>query len=101
MSLARHSLFLILQLFGIFDQPPQVERMNQTTMPVYPACCPQCHELKGWPFSAGTCDRPGVIVVRLRCGNCHNEWTADVPKPAMATVGAWPGRQLLSAYRTA
>lgn len=58
----------------------------------YPANCPQCHAVTGWPFSAGTCDRPGVIVVKLRCQDCGHEWSADAPKSTMASVGPLPNR---------
>ena len=62
--------------------------------PVYPANCPHCSQNSGWPFSAGTCDRPGVIVVKLRCGRCGHEWIADAPQSAMATVSLWPTRNV-------
>jgi len=60
--------------------------------PSYPHCCPQCQDQAGWPFSAGTCDRPGVIVVKLRCQKCGHEWSTDAPKPAMAPVTLWTKR---------
>jgi hypothetical protein len=74
--------------------------MKTTTKPSYPACCPACQESKGWPYAAGTCDRPGVIVVKLRCGACNHEWRADGPPPAMAVAGLWP-RQSARKYRIA
>jgi hypothetical protein len=42
------------------------------------------------PYSAGTCDRPGVIVVKLRCRECGHEWTGEAPKASMASVALWP-----------
>jgi len=60
--------------------------------PSYPDSCPQCQETTGWPFSAGTCDRPGVIVVKLRCQKCGHEWIADGPPPTMQSVTSWPRR---------
>jgi hypothetical protein len=74
--------------------------MDATTKPQYPACCPKCLEKNGWPYAAGTCDRPGVIVVKLRCGTCHTEWRADAPPPVMAVAGLWP-RQSARRYRVA
>jgi hypothetical protein len=59
----------------------------------YPADCPHCREAEGWPYSAGTCDRPGIIVVKLRCKKCDGEWIADAPKSVMATASYWPKRQ--------
>lgn len=66
--------------------------MSAKKLPAYPATCPNCLEPSGWPFSAGTCERPEVIVVKLRCQVCTGEWTADAPKPAMAMAGYWPAR---------
>ena len=60
--------------------------------PSYPHSCPMCKGVTGWPFSAGTCDRPGVIVIKLRCQKCGYEWMTDAPKPAMASVKLWPKR---------
>jgi len=62
-----------------------------TKKPPYPDNCPQCENTTGWPVSAGTCDRPGVIVVKLKCQQCGHEWVADAPKPASASV-SWPRR---------
>lgn len=61
-----------------------------TTKALYPECCPQCQSATGWPYSAGTCDRPGVIVVKLRCQACAHEWTGEVPKAPVAAVRLWP-----------
>ena len=63
-----------------------------TKKPSYPDTCPLCESATGWPFSAGTCERPGVIVVKLRCQKCGHEWIADAPKPTMASVQLWPRR---------
>jgi hypothetical protein len=60
-----------------------------TKTPSYPDSCPHCQNLTGWPVSAGTCDRPGVIVVKLRCQKCGREWIADAPKPVTAAVTSW------------
>jgi hypothetical protein len=60
--------------------------------PTYPESCPKCEAANGWPYSAGTCDRPGVIVVKLRCQACGHEWSGEAPKAPMASVGLWPKR---------
>jgi hypothetical protein len=75
--------------------------MTTSAQPTYPACCPSCQEANGWPYSAGTCDRPGVIVVKLRCKVCQHEWTDDAPKAAAAIVAAWPAHERRRFYRTA
>jgi len=65
--------------------------MSTAKNPFYPEACPECRCDTGWPYSAGTCDRPGVIVVKLRCQSCGHEWTADAPKTDVA-VALWPRR---------
>ena len=64
--------------------------MTITNQPSYPECCQRCHEAAGWPYSAGTCDRPGVIVVKLRCHKCGHEWSSEAPKAPTAQVSTWP-----------
>jgi hypothetical protein len=66
--------------------------MSTTKKPYYPESCPKCQSDEGWPYSAGTCHRPGVIVVKLRCRACAHEWTGDAPKAPMSTVALWPRR---------
>ena len=66
--------------------------MNDTKDPSYPESCPKCRSSSGWPYSAGTCDRPGVITVKLRCQQCGHEWVTDAPKAPMASVTLLPRR---------
>jgi DNA-directed RNA polymerase subunit M/transcription elongation factor TFIIS len=41
----------------------------------YPIVCPQCHEVKGYPYQVQTItDHSGSIEVRLRCRECNHEW---------------------------
>jgi len=45
----------------------------------YPAVCPLCEELKGYPYEVRTlCDKPGSIEVKLRCRDCNHEWAVVV-----------------------
>jgi hypothetical protein len=46
----------------------------------YPAGCPACSDSAGWPYAAGTCDRPEVIVVKLKCRACGHTWTMETSK---------------------
>lgn len=64
--------------------------MTITNQASYPECCPQCHEAAGWPYAAGTCERPGVIVVTLRCQHCSHEWASEAPKAPIVQVSVWP-----------
>jgi hypothetical protein len=64
--------------------------MSTSNKPFYPESCPECRSKNGMPYSAGTCDRPGVIVVKLRCRECGHEWTGEAPKASMASVALWP-----------
>jgi len=64
--------------------------MTITNQPSYPECCPQCHEAAGWPYAAGTCERPGVIIVKLRCQKCSCEWSSEAPKAPIVQVSTWP-----------
>jgi hypothetical protein len=73
--------------------------MNDTKKPSYPESCPKCRTASGWPYSAGTCDRPGVITVKLRCQQCGHEWGADAPKVTMASVTVLPRRDRRSGTR--
>jgi hypothetical protein len=66
--------------------------MEGECTPEYPATCPHCHDTKGWPFAAGTCERTNVIVVKLRCRECSHEWTADAPSSVMVAASFWPVR---------
>jgi len=54
--------------------------------PSYPEYCPHCSEAAGWPYAAGTCEKPDVIVVRLRCSKCNYEWRAEAQKAPLSTV---------------
>jgi hypothetical protein len=65
--------------------------MSTTKKPFYPESCPECHGDTGWPYSAGTCDRPDVIRVKLRCQRCGHEWSGDAPDAPVA-VALWPRR---------
>lgn len=65
--------------------------MSAMKHPFYPESCPECREATGWPYSAGTCERPDVIRVKLRCQNCGHEWAGDAPS-APVTVALWPRR---------
>ena len=66
--------------------------MSLTQPPRYPECCPKCLQRSGLPFSAGTCERPDIITVKLRCQACGHEWTADAPKAPMSSVTLWHKR---------
>ena len=66
--------------------------MDGTKKPCYPESCPQCEAATGWPYSAGTCDRPGVIVVKLRCRSCGHEWSGEAPEAPIVQVALWPRR---------
>jgi hypothetical protein len=54
----------------------KVQRPESPSAP-YPERCPKCDAVAGWPYAAGTCDKPGVILVRLRCAKCEKEWAND------------------------
>ncbi|HET9703323.1 MAG TPA: hypothetical protein VFP85_04760 [Vicinamibacterales bacterium] len=73
--------------------------MNDTKNPSYPESCPKCCSSSGWPYSAGTCDRPGVITVKLRCQQCGHEWGTDAPKAPAASVTLLPRRDRRAGMR--
>ena len=66
--------------------------MDATKHPSYPEQCPHCEAEAGWPFSAGTCERPGIIIVHVRCQHCGQAWISDAPKAPMASVTLWTKR---------
>jgi len=54
--------------------PPSADSPKQ-----YPAVCPLCEELKGYPYEVRTLsDVPGSIEVKLRCRDCRHEWAVVV-----------------------
>jgi hypothetical protein len=44
------------------------------------------------PYAAGTCDKPEVILVQLRCRDCGHEWAAEAPKVPLSSFAVWPRR---------
>ena len=65
--------------------------MSVIAMPLYPAVCHACKERDAWPYSAGTCERHEIIIVKLRCKSCGHEWTAEELRPD--GVGLYEARQ--------
>jgi len=60
----------------------------------FPARCPVCMAVNGWPTQARTQDR--VIVVDFRCRDCHHRWVESLPTVAVRVV---PPNQLYLAER--
>jgi hypothetical protein len=44
-----------------------------------PVLCSKCQSLNGWPFRARS--ESEKIVVDMRCRDCGEEWTDDMPGP--------------------
>jgi hypothetical protein len=41
----------------------------------YPVACPECDQLKGYPYQVRTMtEQRGSIDVKLRCRECSHEW---------------------------
>ena len=71
-------------MFGVVEI---IASLTMTSMPdssnQYPVACPNCDEIKGYPFQVRTLsDQPGSIEVKLRCRDCSHEWIEVVTKGA-------------------
>ena len=44
--------------------------------------CPDCKQVAGMPFIAGTQIASGSIKVGMRCRECGHEWRYDMPVTA-------------------
>ena len=45
----------------------------------FPMPCPECQQVAGVPFIAGTTLESGAIKVGMRCQECQHEWRYDMP----------------------
>ncbi len=45
----------------------------------FPMACPECNQLAGMPFMAGTHLESGGIKVAMRCRECNHEWRFNMP----------------------
>jgi hypothetical protein len=73
--------------------------MSTTNDSPYPERCPKCRAAAGLPYSAGTCERPGVILVKLRCQSCRHEWSSEAPPASADSVILSPRPDRRSARR--
>ena len=45
----------------------------------FPMPCPDCKQVAGMPFMAGTHLESKAIKVAMRCRECNHEWRFDMP----------------------